>query len=86
MCISSAVVGQLTTIISGSRKCIAGFCECRLVGENAWDTVEMEWMIWGGSFGSEGPKFNAVRELSRHLQEQVASRDGVGKYLTVFQR
>lgn len=56
------------------------------MGENSWDAVEMEWMFWGGSFESEGLKFNAVRDLSRNQQEQVASRDGDDKYLTVFQR
>lgn len=66
MCVDSTSVGHMATIASGSRKCIAGFCKYRVEREKAWDTDEMEQMFRGGSFGTEGQGFNAVRELRRY--------------------
>jgi len=41
MWIGSTVEGRLATITSGSRKCLDGFCKCRVMSEKAWDADEI---------------------------------------------
>lgn len=43
--IDSTAVGHMATIASGSRKCIGGFCKCRVEREKTWDADEMEQMF-----------------------------------------